>query len=142
MARTHVLMASNPDQHNEACLQVHANFEKACSIRPGWIFSDSGADTCVLGCHAGNIRESGQFADLVGYDPESTKTPHVPIVSGMIKVKVAQTNVPVILEIHQAAYLGNVSMALMSEYQVHNSGLILDSTSSHHVGIDGNLATQ
>ena len=73
-------------QESQSVIQVRANFEHAKAIGTQWSFSDSGADTSVLGSHAGNIIETGRHADLVGYDPDSTKTPRVPIVSGMIPV--------------------------------------------------------
>ena len=91
-------------------IQVQANFGKAKQIGRCYTFSDSGADSWVLGAMAGNICPTGCFADLVGYDPESTKTPRVPIVSGMLKVLTAQSDVPVVLDVHQAPHL----MALTS----------------------------
>ena len=54
----------------------------------------------------------------------------------MIKVHVKQTNIPVILQYHQAAYLEDVPMALTLEYQVREHGLLIDSTCQRHKGID------
>ena len=130
------------DDSDESVLQITANYNHARQVGPHFAYSDSGADTCVLGQMAGNIQLTGRYADLVGYDPANTTSPRVPIISGMVKVKVSETTIPVVLLIHQAAYIAHDPIALFSEYQVRDHGLIIDSTSKRHRGVDGQPGRQ
>ena len=70
----------NPDN----ILEVRAHFEY--SFIPELqsklnAISDSGADSCILGKMAKVISYTGRYANLVGYDPSTTRTEKLPIVS-------------------------------------------------------------
>ena len=67
-------------------------------------FSDSGADSTVCGKHCQVVSHTGCFATLVGYDPRTTRSAQIPIVSAFVKVQ-SKEGVPVLLLIHEAVYL-------------------------------------
>ena len=117
-------------------LNVYANFGKASSFtKAGLAYFDSGADSCILGKDAFMTSYAGRHANLVGYNPSSTKTKSVPICSGYIKVK-SQVGIPVVLHIHEASFLETMPFCLLSEYQIRDYGLIIDSTAPQHKGIN------
>ena len=60
----------------------------------------------------------------------------------MVKVRVIQSNIPVILDVHQTAYIEGVDVALFSEYQIRDHGILVDSTCKRHKRIDGLPGTQ
>ena len=72
---------------------------------------------------------------MVGYHPSSTKTKSVPICSGYLKVQ-SQSGIPVVLHVHEAPYLETMPFCLLSEYQIRDFGLLIDSTAPHHKGIN------
>jgi len=51
-----------------------------------YAISDSGADATIVGSAAHVINYSGRNAIISGYDPESTKSGQVPIVTALLKV--------------------------------------------------------
>ena len=71
---------------------------------------------------------TGRHANLVGYDPRTTRTDRVPIVTALIK---ARSNVigqiPVLLKVNQAPLNKNSPIILLSEYEIREHGLIIDS---------------
>ena len=79
--------------------------------------SDRGADFCIVGQNATVVSHTGQFATLVGYDPTTTKSQHLPIVTAYLKAK-AQNNVPVLLKMNEAVYNQGSPIMLLSEYQI------------------------
>jgi len=82
--------------------------------------SDEGADACILGMNVGNIKYTGRYANLVGYDEQSTTTPCVPICSGMILVKSSHNGIKVVLGINEAPYLphnSNTHIRISSQRQ-------------------------
>ena len=61
-------------------LNVYANFGKASSFtNTSLAYSDSGADSCILGKYAFITSYTRRHANLGGYNPSSTKTKSVPI---------------------------------------------------------------
>ena len=94
--------------------------------------SDGGADSCVLGKDAYVINQTGRFARLIGYDDKNTRSGRVPIVSAYIKT-VTDKGEYVLLLIHEAASLAHSSITLLSEFQLRQYGLIIDSVSKTHV---------
>ena len=113
-------------------IEVRAHFEYSEVYNDKiYAISDGGADSCVLGAHAHVIHYTGRSATLVGYDPATTRTNKVPIVSAYLKV-MSQVGVPVFLKINQAPYHQNNKITLLSEYQVREHKYIIDSVATKH----------
>ena len=62
---------------------------------------DSGADTCVVGKLAKIECVTGRTVNLAGYDPQTTKSSDLPIVTALLKTLSAD-NTPVLLQINEA----------------------------------------
>ena len=103
-------------------------------LQDGLLFaiSDGGADSCILGSSAKLINSTGRYARLVGYDPETTQSARVPIVSAYLKTKDNAGNY-ILLLVHEAPYLAHSPTNLLSEYQIREYGLVIDSCSLNHV---------
>ena len=115
-------------------LQVRANLQYAENPAiQGKVYaiSDGGADSCILGKHAYVSGHTGRFAQLVGYDPRTTQSDKLPIVTAYIKVK-AHNGYPVLLKINEAVYNANSPTTLLSEYQIRENGFICDSVAKKH----------
>ena len=98
-----------------------------------YAISDGGADSCILGKNAKILTYTGRYANLVGYDPNTTRTNKVPIVTALVKAKSSSTgNLPVLLKIHEAPYNPSSPITLLSEYQIREYGLIIDSFAKKH----------
>src|SRR5687768_12109288 len=108
-----------------------------------YAISDGGADSCILGKMAKVIDYTGRHANLVGYDPKNTKTMHVPIVTAIIK---ARSNVPgqipILLKLHHAPFNANSPITLISEYQVKENDLVIDSVATKHQSGPNTYGTQ
>ena len=99
-----------------------------------YAISDGGADSCILGMNAKVLSYTGRYANLVGYDPKNTRTEKVPIVSALIKARSSSIGtIPVPLEINEAPYNPTSPITLLSEYQIREYGLIIDSVAKKHV---------
>src|SRR6478609_11334304 len=73
-----------------------------------YAISDGGADSCILGKNAKVLSYTGRNANLVGYDPKTTRTEKVPIVTALIKAISSSTgNIPVLLKVNEAPYNAN-----------------------------------
>ena len=117
-------------------IDVRAHFEYGdteCFKNVLYAISDGGADCCILGRMAKVLDYTGRHANLVGYDPRTTRTDRVPIVTALIK---ARSNVigqiPVLLKVNQAPLNKNSPITLLSEYQIREYGLIIDSVAQKH----------
>ena len=87
-------------------IEYRAHLEYANSYSSSskiYAISDGGADACVVGTNAYIAGETGRYAHLIGYDPATTKSHRIPIVTAYLKVK-AHNGVPVLLKIKEAAY--------------------------------------
>ena len=116
------------------CLEIQASFRHAFKCILGeniYAISDGGADSCVLGQIAHVINRTGRYARLIGYDPDTTQSHAVPIVSAYVKSKDKDDKF-VILLIHEAPYLAHSNTSLLSEYQIRQYGKIIDSCSTKH----------
>ena len=82
------------------------------------------------------IAHTGRFATLVGYDPKTTKSKRIPIVTAFLKVK-AHNGIPVLLKINEAVYNEGCSVTLLSEYQIREHGYVIDSVASKHLKAPG-----
>ena len=140
------------DPPGESCkgkddvLEVRAHFEY--TLIPElqskvYAISDSGADACILGKSAKVISYTGRYASLVGYDPYTTRTEKVPIVSAYIKARSSSIgNHPVLLKVHEAPYNPQSPITLLSEYQIRENGLVIDSVAKKHKSSYGKQGTQ
>jgi hypothetical protein len=121
-------------------LEVRAHFEYGHTLKEGEIYaiSDGGADSCILGKNAKVLSYTGRYATLIGYDPATTKTEKVPIVTALLKATSStEGEYPVLLKVHEAPYNANSPITLLSEYQIREYGLIIDSVATkHHTGIN------
>jgi hypothetical protein len=118
----------------DGCLQVRAHFEYAEQLKHTqrvYAISDSGADSSVAGMGAHIINYTGRYAHLLGYDPNTTRSGRIPICSLYIKVK-AHNGIPVLLLLHEAPCNITSPVTLISEYQVREFGLVIDSVASKH----------
>ena len=76
---------------------------------------DSGADSCVVGKMAKVISVTGRTANLVGYDPQTTKSGHLPVVTALLKT-VSADGVPLLLQVNEAVYNQHSPITLLAEY--------------------------
>jgi hypothetical protein len=106
--------------------------------------SDDGADTCVVGDGWKIITRSTpkRYANLVGYDEHSTKKRHLKIVSAD-SIVTTNDDERVILRVHEAVSNPGSAMTLLSEYQMRENGIIVDSVAkTHKKDADGTFGTQ
>ena len=116
-------------------LEVRAHFEYGHTLKDGEVYaiSDGGADSCILGMNAKVLSYTGRYATLIGYDPATTKTEKVPIVTALIKcTSSSEGGYPILLKVHEAPYNAGSPITLLSEYQIREYGLIIDSVATKH----------
>ncbi len=108
-----------------------------------YAISDGGADTTLVGKHAYIKRDgyTGRHARVIGYDPSNTTSHPVPIVTAYVKV-MTPSNIPVILEVNEAPYIKDCPITLISEYQVREFGLPIDSVATKHRHPNGQFGMQ
>ena len=114
-------------------MEIRAHFEYAELYKDSpkiFAISDGGADSCVLGKHAHVIHETGRHATLVGYDPKSTRSKRIPIVTAYLKTIEPNSGFPVLLKINEAPFHSNNPITLISEYQVREHGYVIDSVAT------------
>jgi len=127
-------------------IDVKAHFEY-CDVETGnnklYAITDGGADSCILGKNAHVLSYTGRYANLVGYDPKTTRTEKVPIVTALIKARSNSIgNHPVLLKVHEAPYNPSSPITLLSEYQIREYGLVIDSVAKKHRSAHGQYGTQ
>ena len=67
-----------------------------------YAISDSGADACIVGQNAHVLSYTGRSAVITGYDPSTTMSGKVPIVTALLKVKSnAPGEIPILLKVHE-----------------------------------------
>jgi hypothetical protein len=116
-------------------IDIKANFRLVLKcVQDGkfYAISDGGADSCILGSCAHVINFTKRYARLVGYDPETTQSARVPIVSAYIKTKDKSGQI-ILMIVHEAPYLKNSPTTLLSEYQIREYGKVIDSCAETHV---------
>jgi hypothetical protein len=94
--------------------------------------TDNGADTTVMGdgwLIIGDLKQA-PWANLVGFDKDAKKI-GLPIIAGAIKVH-TEDGISMILKVHQDVYNAGSRTTLISEFQVRDHGLIIDSISAKH----------
>jgi hypothetical protein len=130
-----------PSADEDDTMMIRAHLEYTQESDKHYGISDSGADSSILGKYAHVTAYTGRYAYLVGYDPITSRSAKIPIVSGYIKV-MAHCNLPVILEVHEAPFHSTSPITLISEYQARDFGTIIDSVSTKHKTIAGTFGTQ
>ena len=116
-------------------IRAHLEYSEVFSDKV-YAISDGGADSCVLGKKAKVLHYTGRHATLVGYDPKTTRTPRIPIVTAYIKV-MSHVGIPVFLKINEAPYHSGNPITLLSEYQVREHHYIIDSVAEKHLKAPG-----
>ena len=100
-------------------LDIRAHFEyRLHHTQHGTIYAlaDGGADSCILGKNAKVLSFTGRYANLVGYDPATTKMNNIPIVTALIKVRSSSIgSLPVLLKVHEAPFNQQSPITLLSE---------------------------
>jgi Reverse transcriptase (RNA-dependent DNA polymerase) len=129
------------DDPSDDTIIIRAHLEYTKISDRHYAISDSGADSSILGLHCHVISHTGRHAYLVGYDPATTRSAKIPIISGYVKV-MSQVNIPIVLQINEAPYNATSPVTLLSEYQARDYGTIIDSVSRRHKTISGTLGTQ
>jgi len=102
---------------------------------------DRGADSCVVGTLAKVLHVTKRTATLVGYDPKTTKSSSLPIVTALLKT-ISSENIPILLRVNEAVYNQDSPTTLLSEYQIRDFGLAVDSVASKHLSAQGIHGTQ
>ena len=148
-AQVHGFMTSSHNPFEEP-LEVKAHFLYTDSWynskgRTSKIFaiSDGGADSCFVGKYAKVLEYTGRYANLVGYDPGTTRMEKVPIVTALIKVKSStKEQYPILLKINETPFNANSPVTLLSEYQIREYGLVIDSVAKKHKTAHNQFGTQ
>ena len=109
---------------SEVTIKAHVEYEdriiafnKKTKTQKVYAISDSGADTCVFGkdCHVESI--TNRHANLVGYDPSTTRSGKMNIVTALLKVK-SREGIPLLIRGHEVAHNPNNTITLLSKYQI------------------------
>jgi hypothetical protein len=95
---------------------------------------DGGVDTCVLGqgwevLSVHNTRR----ANVVGFDHETAVKRNLPIVSAITAVDLPD-GISVIVIVHEAIYNDTANHSLLSEFQLRDFGVKIDSICHKHGG--------
>ena len=69
---------------------------------------------------------------MVNYDPSTTRIDKVPVVTALIKAKSSVDSIPVLLKVNEAPYNPLSPITLLSEYQIREYGLVIDSVAKKH----------
>lgn len=109
--------------------------------RSSYAICDSAADSCIVGEMAKVEMVTNRTANLSGHDPETTRSPKLPIVTALIKT-LTKKNMPILLQVHEAVYNKNSTITLLSEYQLREHGVVIDSVARKHLSTGGTYGTQ
>jgi len=126
-------------------IEVRAHIELAEQCKDPekvYAISDGGADSCILGKHAHVLHETGRYATLVGYDPKTTRSKRIPIVSAYLKVMEPKSGFPIFLKVNEAPYHSENPITLLSEYQIRDYGYVIDSVATKHKKSQSEWGTQ
>jgi hypothetical protein len=124
----HETLSISNSLHNKCMNLVHITEKYHNSIL------DSGADTCVLGqgwevLSVHNTRR----ANVVGFDHEAAVKRNLPVVSVINAVDLPD-GISVILIVHEAIYNDTANHSLLSEFQLRDFGVEIDSICHKHGG--------
>jgi hypothetical protein len=105
---------------------------------------DDGADTCVMG-DGWKIMETTdpqRYANLVGYDENSTRKRHLKIITAN-SLATTDNDERIILCVHEAVNNPGSKTTLLSEFQMRENGIVVDSVAkTHKKDADGTFGTQ
>src|SRR5687768_5098195 len=134
--------AGDPDTDIE--VRAHFEYTNIPELKHKfYAISDSGADSCVLGKMAKIVSHTGRYASLIGYDPKNTTSGRVPIVEALIKTMPSSIgNLPILLRLFECPIMEESNITLISEYQVREHGLKIDSVARKHKSMHGRNGTQ
>jgi hypothetical protein len=95
---------------------------------------DGGADTCVLrqGWEVLSVHNTRR-ANVVGFDHEASVKWNLPIVSAITAVDLAN-GISVLLIVHEGIYNDTTNHLLLSEFQLRDSAVKIDSICHKHGG--------
>lgn len=111
------------------------------SQKSSYAICDSGADLCIVSSMAKIEEVTNRTANLSGYDPNSTRSNGLPTVTALIKT-LTKENIPDLLQLHEAVHNKNSTITLLSEYQVREYGIVVDSVAKKHLSTGGMHGTQ
>ncbi len=106
-----------------------------------YAISDGGADECVVGANGYIASETGRYAHLIGYNPTTTKSSRVPIVTAYLKVK-ASSGIPVLFKLNEAVFNDGSPFTFLSEYQIRDYGHIVNCVARKHRSCNNTYGTQ
>jgi hypothetical protein len=128
---THATLSISNSLHNECMNLLHLPEKYHISI---FSILDGGADTCVLGqgwevLSVHNTRR----ANVVGFDHEAAAKRNLPIVSAITAVDLPD-GISVIPIVHEAIYNDTGNHSFLSEFQLRDFGVKIDSICHKHGG--------
>ena len=94
--------------------------------------SDSGADSSILGKDTHIIEVTDRHAQITGYDSEMGPSDLYHICSGYLKTQDITGQIILAL-VHKAPHLLHPGNTLLSEYQIHHFGNLVDSCRKDHL---------
>ena len=98
-----------------------------------YAFTNGSADSSILGEKFHVSSYTRRYASLAGYDLKTTRTEKFPTVTVLIKTRPsAAGNHPVLLKVHETPYNPFSPITLLSEYQIGEYGLVIDSVAKKH----------
>jgi hypothetical protein len=124
----HATLSISNSLHNKCMNLLHLPEKYHISIL------DGSADTCVLG-QAWEVLSvhNTRRANVVGFDHEATVKRNLPIVSAITEVDLPD-GISVLLMVHKAIYNDTANHSLLSEFQLRDFGVKIDSTCHKHGG--------
>jgi hypothetical protein len=125
---SHATLSISNSLHNKCVNLLHQPEKYHISIL------DGGADTCVLGqgwevLSVHNTRR----ANVVGFDHEAALKKNLPIVSAITAVDLPDV-ISVLIIVHEAIYNDTANHSLLSEFQLSDFGVKIDSICHKHGG--------
>lgn len=142
---SHIYMAktSRPNSTETADSSDESDGKQEWNPNKVYAIADGGADSCIVGKYAKVLSYTGHFASLYGYDPETTNKKNFPIVTALMKARSSSTDGhPILLKIPEAIYNSQSPITLLSEYQIREHGLVIDSIAKKHMSAHGKRGTQ
>ncbi|MCP4500508.1 MAG: hypothetical protein GY822_11165, partial [Deltaproteobacteria bacterium] len=144
---TYMMRTANVSgEHNEEYVASLHYFSMLAKYECAMCISDGGADSHVGGKGWLPITPTSgpgvKHAELVGFDKDSARKSNLPIVSAITKAT-TDSGKTVILRAPHMVYNKDSPHTLLSEYEMRETGLIVDTVAKHHLAdTDGNYGTQ
>lgn len=123
-------------QWHRSHLEYCQAFEGA-STKVGVAISDAGADTIIAGGNHWYVKNThlGAKANVIGFDSQTARKFGLDIVDALTYVETMEYSGLVLA--NSCILNPNSNTSLLSEFQMRDYGLIVDSTSNRHRGVDG-----